>query len=162
MKVSENFVIQEFVSPDVYAQFGDKALWFVDDKVIKAAQLFKNLVSNIHGQNSVVINSSKLGYSGSGYREPLQYVKGQFKKNPLSQSLHRQGKAIDVKVNVKGQDRWLTSIEMYEIVMQNQEKFLLEGITAIETPSATIGKNIDWCHIDCRNSKEKEIIIVKP
>ena len=42
MKVSKDFVIEEFVPEEIYQQFGDKSIWFIDPKIIRIAQFFRD------------------------------------------------------------------------------------------------------------------------
>ena len=164
MKVSDNYDIREFVSPQTWDKWGEKSIWFVRPVCWLGAELIKKKAVEKYGDCSVVINGwlYNLGYTGSGYREPAQYNTGQFKKNTNSESLHRQGMADDIKIKIKSTGRWLTSVEMSMLVLENEDEFLVIGITTIEDPKDTKGKEIDWLHMDGRTTNKDKILIVKP
>ena len=42
MRVSKNFIIQEFVTPNIYQRWGNSSIWFVDRRVIDIAQYLKD------------------------------------------------------------------------------------------------------------------------
>jgi hypothetical protein len=128
MQVSKNFIIQEFVSPDVFAQFGDKAIWFIDPKVVSIAQWLRD-----HTGKVVTINNWHAGgqYKESGLRSFLTSTGAQF-------SQHKFGRAGDMKIE------GLNGTEMRKIVDDNAEKLMQLGLTTVELDTPT------WLHVDCR------------
>ena len=39
--ISKNFKIQEFVPPAIYAQYGDRSQWFIDQKLVDIAEFIR-------------------------------------------------------------------------------------------------------------------------
>lgn len=48
MKVSNNFVIQEFIPPQIYSMFGggERCLWYIDRRIILATQLLRDILGS--------------------------------------------------------------------------------------------------------------------
>ena len=138
MRVSRNFVIQEFVPEDIYDVFGDRSIWFVDPIIIKVAQFFRDRY-NV----PIIINDWHIGGKRnlSGFRPP--YVKLGAK---LSQ--HRMGRAVDLKWEGLDPDKVRQNIK------DNQEDFMAVGVTAVEESTDT------WLHIDVRTTGLKEILFI--
>ena len=42
MKLSKNFYLQEFVTPDLYKKWKDKSIIFIDDRLIHIAQFIRD------------------------------------------------------------------------------------------------------------------------
>ena len=42
MKVSKNFILQEFVPKGMYEKYGDSCIWFIDNRIIEVAQFFRD------------------------------------------------------------------------------------------------------------------------
>jgi hypothetical protein len=139
MRVSLNFVLEEFVDPGTYKRYGEKSIWFIDPKVINIAQLLRDLTGS-----SVTINNWKVGgsYSLSGLRP--------FKSIGAKMSQHKFGRGIDVKI--KG---W-TPEDIHELIKDNWVLFKKEGLTVIEDVSLTPS----WTHLDCRFTGLDYLLIV--
>lgn len=139
MKVSEDFILQEFVDPETYKRFGDKSIWFIDPKIIDIAQLIRNLT-----HKPVTINNWEWGgvYKESGLRSLTTTTGAKY-------SQHKYGRAIDIKVE------GMSVQEVYNIIMQNIEIFRAVGLTTIED----IDKTPTWLHLDVRfNNNELQIV----
>ena len=139
MRVSENFILQEFVGPEVYQKFGDKSMWFIDPKIIDIAQLVRNLthrpvtINNWHNQGH---------YKESGLRSMTT-------KTGAKYSQHKYGRAIDIKVD------GMNVQEVYDVIMTNIDLFRAAGLTTIED----IEKTPTWIHLDVRfNNNELQIV----
>lgn len=163
MKISPNFDLREFVSPQTWAKWGAKARWFVRPEVINGAELLREIARQKYPTAIVEINTYLYGrsYTHSGYREPLSYSEGQFNKTPNTESLHRQGAAIDCKIKTDSL-KYLSSKEMAALVTANEDRFLSAGITRMEDWRNTKGSFIDWLHLDCANTGLDYILVVKP
>lgn len=137
MKVSNNFDLREFVSPILYEKYGDKSLWFIDQRIIQSAQ---DLRDNL----GVSLTINNWHYGGdrymSGLRTSEMKIYRQF-------SQHTFGRAVDI-VSEK-----ITADEMREHILTNQEKY--PHITTLEG-------NVSWLHMDCRNRDEKNIQVFLP
>jgi hypothetical protein len=44
MALTKNFRIEEFVYPEMFDQYGEKAQWFIDKRIVQAAQLLRDKV----------------------------------------------------------------------------------------------------------------------
>lgn len=142
MKVSKDFYLTEFVSKNVYEQFGERSIWFVDPRIISVAQFTRDFFGK-----PIIINNWYDGgkYNYSGFREPKCTVGAD-----LSQ--HRFGRAIDIKVS------GLTSEEVYTAIIKAQEKFMDAGLTTMEDVRDTP----TWNHLDCRHTGSGNLLIVRP
>lgn len=143
MKVSENFWLTEFIPKNVYEEYGDKSLQFIDERIITIAQFIRD-----HFGKPVTINNWYDGgqYNESGYRSPNT-------KTGAFRSQHKSGRAIDIKVS------GLLPKEVYDHIMAHEELFISVGVTAMENITSTP----TWVHLDCRNTRdESKILIVNP
>ena len=140
MKISPHFYLQEFVPANIFNQWGKNSRWFIDSRIIEAAESIRNQV-----KKPVIINNWKDGgsYQYSGYRSPVCNVGS-------STSQHRWGRAIDVKI--PGVDL----LQLYSFIKRNPDKFL--DITTLEN----INHTKTWIHADCRYTGESSILIVNP
>jgi len=148
MRVSPNFLLQEFIPPTIYNMYDvkEKCLWVLDIRIIKAAQLLRDLT----GCNVIINNWHNGGeYTNRGYRLPSSKVGATY-------SQHKFGRAIDV--NVEG----MTVAGTIDCMLTNFDKFKAYGIRTIEHPAFTPS----WVHMDCRepmdNYPENSYFYVKP
>ena len=141
MKISEHFLLEEFVSKNTFDKFGAKSIWFVDKGIIAVAEKLRAYFGK-----SITINNWHNGgtLNSRGFRERACVIGGEF-------SIHRLGKAIDF--NVDG----LTAQAVHRAVLDKHAELWPE-ITAIEDVAFTS----NWTHIDLRPSDIPEIMIVKP
>lgn len=167
-KISKDFDIREFVPEETWSKWGMASRWFVPQSTIDLAQFYKDWFTDYFKSKdkevtnvSVIINNwmwnGKFGYRG--YRPPNAYINGQFKSNPLSESLHRQGNAFDcnIVVNYKnGDSEWITQGLLHKIIHNHWKDFKEAGLTTLEDPK--IAKT--WLHSDTRNTGSNELLIV--
>jgi hypothetical protein len=142
-KISPNFSLEEFVPKELFQQFGDKSIWFIDKRIIDIAEAIRNRFGK-----AVTINNWHVGgqLNNRGFRMPDTSVGGK-----LSQ--HKFGRAIDV--NVAG----VTVKEVYDDIVNNYSGIYQKlGVTTLEDIAFTP----TWTHIDCRNTGLNNILIVKP
>jgi len=137
LKVSNNFHLKEFVSPILYDKYGDKSLWFIDQRIIQSAQ---DLRDNL----GVSLTINNWHYGGDRYMSGLRTSEMKIYR-PFSQ--HSFGRAVDI-VSDK-----ITADEMREHILMNQEKY--PHITTLEG-------NVSWLHMDCRNRSEEDIQVFLP
>lgn len=142
MKVSDNFELQEFVPKDVYEMFGDRALSFLDKRIIDVVQLLRDLSGR-----PIIINNWHNGgkFSESGYRTPNT-------KTGARYSQHKFGRAADVKVTD------MSPKDVVELIKKNEALFMAAGLTTIENVEHTP----TWTHLDCRWTNSKKILFVNP
>jgi hypothetical protein len=141
MKISPNFVLQEFVPKPIFDQYGDKAIWFIDFRIVEGAEWIRSLFNA-----PVTINNWHTGgpFQNRGFRPPATTVGAH-----LSQ--HKFGRAIDI--NVKG----FTAEQVHDYLIEHQDE-TVKYWTTIEAKEDTPG----WTHLDVRVTKSNQILIVKP
>ena len=126
MKISDNFVLQEVVDEETYNKYGDRSIWFIDDRIIQSAQTLRTALDI-----PLTINNWHIGgdRNYSGLRPHDAPVGSQ-------RSQHKFGRALDI-ISPR-----MTAQEMRDYIMSHQYDFPF--ITTIED-------KVSWLHIDCRN-----------
>ena len=142
MKVTKDFILQEFVPKEIYDQFGDKSIWFIDPKMPIIVQAIRDILGC-----PITINNWHLGghYNNSGYRTP-KCTEG------ASLSQHRFGRAADLKPD------GISIREAMDKVKANFPMLRAIGLTTIENIAFTK----TWLHIDTRWTGSDELLIVNP
>lgn len=132
------FVIQEFVSPEIYKLRGEKSIELVDSRIIKVANGLRE-----YFKVPITINNWHEGgqYKESGLRDFSTTTGAKF-------SQHKFGRAIDCKF------QGLDPKDIRKTILNNQKYFLELGLTCIEADTPT------WVHIDCRYTGLDKILIV--
>jgi hypothetical protein len=144
MKISDNFILQEFVPKSIYSKFKNSAAWFVQKRLVYAAQCIRNrfkkpmIINNWHTREHG-------GYQFRGFRDPLCTVGAEM-------SQHRFGRAFDF--HIKG----LSHEEIFQDIIDNELQYMSYGITTVENIEHTNG----WIHVDIRWTDKNEILIVSP
>ncbi len=137
MKVSKNFILQEFIDPLFYDEYSEKAIWFIDARIIQSAQALRDNLG-------IPLTINNWYYGGqrkeSGLRLPYSQNYSQF-------SQHSFGRAVDI---VSDQ---MSAQEMRNHLYQN--KHLYPHINAIED-------KVSWLHIDCRTTISDNYLIFSP
>jgi hypothetical protein len=146
IKVSENFSLDEFINPTTYKKFGYKSQRYIRPEVIRIAQTIRSFTGL-----SVTINNWA---TGGGYKE--SGLRDFTTSTGASYSAHKFGAGADLKIGK------LTSHEMAKIVIDNWDMFKELGLTRIENPDFTKGKNRDWLHFDVLWTGSEELQIVNP
>lgn len=145
MKVSDNFRLQEFVTPEVFAAYGASSTWFIQPGLIQLAEFIRGYF----GGKSMTINNWVWGGSlkERGYRTPDSTT-----GSKLSQ--HKRGAAIDF--NIKG----ISPDEIRTKILGDQKAFIAQGLTAIEDEDYAL----TWVHADMRLRipAPDKILIVRP
>ena len=142
MKVSKNFIIQEFVPKEIYTKWGNKSIYFIDERIISIAQFFRDRFEKVVTINNWFFDN---GFENRGYRTPNSTVGGK-----LSQ--HRFGRAIDFNIN------GYSSQEIYNDIIKNEKIYIDNHITTIENIAFTP----TWIHVDCRWTNSNKLLIVNP
>lgn len=147
MRVSANFYLQEFVSPDVMKTYGNKAIQFLDYRIISLAEFYRSYFGK-----PLTINNWNMGgkFKERGFRSPNSTTGA-----ALSQ--HKFGRAFDCDIEET------TPQEAYEAILKNKQKFYDAGLRCLEDIKATP----TWLHSDIRETighgiKPGDILIVKP
>jgi len=129
MKISEHFRAEEFIPPPVFDRYGERSIWFIDERIVLAAEWLRRYTGR-----PMTVNNYHAGGTrrASGYRlKPI---------GSATMSQHLFGRAFDSLTE------GMTAEEMRQIVRDN---FLtlhtMFGVAAIE-------KDVDWLHLDCRST----------
>lgn len=131
MRVSKNFVVQEFVYPELYSQFGERSVMFVPRTIVLGAQALRD-----HFGKSVTINNWHNGGQRklSGLRPFSTKVGARF-------SLHKFALAIDILVES------IDYREVYDQIHLNYKDKFSPFFTTVEHIDDVNG----WNHLDARN-----------
>lgn len=169
MKVSQNFVLQEFIPKETWDKWGERAIMFLTREVIGLAQFysqfftiyFKKLHPNFERVEVIINNWHKGGsYHYRGYRPPNSYINGQFKSNPLSESQHRRGNAFDCDIIIvlkTGIRIEVPQSQLHQIIKDNWLEFKKAGLTRIED----LEDAPTWLHSDCAITNQDKLLVVK-
>lgn len=148
MQLTKNFILQEFVSRNIYQQFGNRAVQFLDLRTVKLAQFYVDYFGH-----PMTVNNWNVGgqFNERGFRDPMVAKIG------APRSMHKLGKAFD------GNMTEITPEEMYEEILKNQQVFYDAGLRCLEDIAFTK----TWLHSDTRETighyiKPGQILIVKP
>ena len=150
MKISSHFEIFEFVPKELYTQFANKSIWFIDPRIVDIAEVVRQRFNK-----PVTINNWHSGgsYNNRGYRLPDCTTGGK-----LSQ--HKRGCAVDL--SIAG-----VSVEnIYDDITKNFDLYRKVGLTTVEdiafTTGAKANDELGWIHADVRNTGMDALLIVKP
>jgi hypothetical protein len=125
-----HFQVKELVSPSVYAQRGESALELLDSRIVWTFDALREYF-NV----PMIINNGK-DYTQCGFRNDSEVG--------AVYSQHRYGRAGDLhcKLNYDTMRK--------EIIAKWKTEQAFRFITAIEL-------NVNWLHIDCRNTNRQEL-----
>lgn len=157
MKISQNFDVREFVPKSIWDAFGESSKWFIDIRMVKLAEFYKQFFKAYYKADNVLIiaNNWHTGgeYQFRGYRPRSCNVGGE-------NSQHRRGTAFDCDIIIiKGKQRIEANYkEIHQVIKQNQKEFMDAGLTTIED----VAFAPTWLHSDNRNTGLDTILIVKP
>lgn len=133
MKVSNNFILQEFIDKETYQRWGNKSIWFIDPKLYIIAQALRVRYG------SIKINTWNTGndrnWSG------LRTIKSPYYS---SYSQHTFGRAIDmIFSNYNAQ-------QIRDFIKEDEQYWFDLGVRGIE-------ENVSWIHLDVRNTNQNKI-----
>lgn len=137
VKLSKNFILQEFVSKTFWEKWGERSIWFIDQRIVESVQTLRD-------ELGVPLTINNWFYGGSRQASGLR-VEGMLEW--LAYSQHSFGRAVDVVSSS------ITADDMRQFLYSNKNKF--PHITAIET-------NVSWLHIDCRETKMNDYLLFNP
>jgi hypothetical protein len=129
-KVSEHFILEEFINPDTFKREKDNGLSLIDKKLFDIAEFIR-----VDLGVPITIND---WHTGGQYHESGLRDKNSTTGAKLSQ--HKLGKAIDVKAKGYGGAEW------YDYVKKNAKKLYDLGVRRIEDKSIAT----TWLHIDTK------------
>lgn len=139
IKITDNFCLDEFVHPDMYAQFYERSRLFIRPELFAIAQAIRNHFG------SLTINSYALGgqLKESGLRMPNTLTGAKY-------SMHKYGCAIDIHPSKA------TPEEIREFVISHYDIFKGLGLRRMEIDTPT------WVHLDVGNTGSDVLILFKP
>ena len=135
MKVSKDFILQEYIDRLTFAKYGDRSLWFIDARLFPIVQKLRDKFG------TATINNWHTGgnRNWSGLRT----------KNSRYYSIYSQhsfGRAVDIIF------KNATADEVRHYILQNEKLFKSMGVGAIEN-------GVSWVHLDLRNTNNDKILI---
>lgn len=137
----EFFEIEELVPPQIFKAYGERSLWFLDPRAVRA------LVDLRFWLNApIIVNDWHRGgrFKASGFRTPGMIG--------AKYSQHKFGRAFDIKVV------GIPAKEIQERILENDLRIVRMGFTTMENPDATP----TWTHLDCRFTGRLSLLIVNP
>lgn len=142
MKLNKYFEIEEFVPPQIFKQYGQRSIWFIDPKIVDIATAYREFF-----EVPVRINNWHNGgpYSYRGYRPPRVNIGSEY-------SQHKFGRAFDCNIGT------MNAKQMFDEVSKNYAHFEKFGLTTLENYKFTDG----WLHSDCRITNNDKLLIVDP
>jgi len=140
IKAGKYFVLEEFINPNDFAEHKENSIDLIDKRIIAIADFIRETVGK-----PVTINNWHTGgqFKESGLRE-------QNTTTGAKKSAHKEGKAIDVKVNGFGGKEW------YDFVKKNAKALYQLGARRIEDKSLAT----TWLHIDVKEHGIPNVITV--
>ena len=81
-KITKNFDLREYVSPEVWNKYGQSSIWFVNPVLFNLMQFHKEMLCEEYGGNvSIIMNNWHVGgpRKWSGHRT-YSYIRNQIKK----------------------------------------------------------------------------------
>lgn len=144
MNICPNISVKEIVCPHTFAKYGDKAIRFIDEDLIKVMDVIRNKILKC----PIIINNGS-SLTQRGLRCNIcQLVADKTKSGKLYLSGHNLGKACDFscsKYSVK---------EVHDLIKKNSNllpcKIRLES--PIDAPS--------WIHVDIMTYGQKEKVYI--
>jgi hypothetical protein len=154
-KVSEHFMLDEFIDPVTYNQHGERSRDFIDSRLFDIAEFIR-----VESGAPVVINNYLYAkasihiYKESGTRRPesrtgAKYSAHKFFLNDRGQ-LQKKGMAIDIKMQGKN------GKEMYGWVYEHRVALHKLGLKRVEHHDLTPS----WCHLDVKDHGNTSSIVV--
>lgn len=141
MKVSKHYDIREFVPPAVWQQFGERSLWFIDQRLV----LLGDWMCDYFGVHVIVNNWHEGGhYFESGYRDPET-------STGAKRSTHKRGIASDWKVPSMGAEAVRDELRLHYTALHSRF-----GLTTIELDTPT------WVHTDLRWTNRPAVLLEVP
>lgn len=182
---SKYFDVREFVHPDTFVICPNPEQQ-IDRRIVRCSDLLREkidlpvVINNYHywkpGKQSKYVSSghrSKNDKTGALYS---QHRAGRASDNrvfgcPVSSLSEKAKSLLDILVSEKlttyerFEKRGYTSDMLLRVVLMNLSEFIEAGLTTVEDPAYTHGKQ-DWLHMDCRERRpedsKNEIRIVQP
>jgi len=153
-----NFLVYELVAPEIYLKWGVRAIRYVQEPLIRAAQFLRGET----GLPITVCNYKAGGpYKDSGTRSLESYMRMCGAEKGVERyldtySMHKFCGALDLKIGD------LSSHEMADLIRKYENILINMGIRRIENPEKTKGKVRDWLHMDTAITGLDYIVQVNP
>lgn len=142
LQVSQNFILEEFICPEIYHSWGESSIWFLDDRIITIAQFMRTRL----GVPCTINNWHNGGqYKESGLRYFGTTTGAKFGD-------HLFGRAIDAKF------KDTSPAQVHQFIKDNWAALSLLGLTTIENLEFTP----TWTHLSTRNWGDHKLHIVNP
>lgn len=148
-RVSKDFILQEFVHPEIYNIAGERCKDWLSQFLIQTTQELRDEIDDPMTICDWAFEYSS-GYVNSGLRVPKGDVGASF-------SAHKFGAAEDIKFKTK------TTDEVFDEIMSHQSLYptitRIENIEHTRTSRGHLGR--DWLHIEV-GVRHGEIYVFNP
>lgn len=142
IKGIDNFIIPEFVPPEIWDTYGKYSVRFLSPGLMELAQALRNYFDRPMTINNWYFKKDRSGFQWRGYRTPDCPVGSQL-------SRHKLGLCIDF--NVRG----LKDEEVQAEIKRNYEKVFRDmGVTAIEADTPT------WTHVSMETTLKDGLWVI--
>lgn len=152
-RVSPNFKVKEWLSKSalkMIAQNGFSPLWFINPILVNLAEFYKSFFYKYYKAKYpnlkdvlIIINTS--GYQTRGARLDVDITSGS------KYSFHKFLMGFDCEIKLLFNDGTKKEVdykEIHRLIYENEDLFLKQGLTTIE--SIKITKGTGWLHSDIR------------
>jgi hypothetical protein len=140
IRLTDDFIVQEFVPKEVYDVFGLKSAWFIDIRIVYICQFLRDYICK-----QLTVNDWYFGgnYNNSGFRKSDTTI-------GAVMSQHKYGRAVDIKIE------GLTPQEIEFTVVNQWIELRRLGLSTMEK----IDKTPTWVHLDVRYTGMGSLFIV--
>lgn len=165
--------VRQFVPPEVYKVYGEKSWQFVSDNIVKLYDFTVDFFTNHFKSKDLTVETVEVVvndyHKGGTFRyrglRTVDYINDQIAKKiktaKISQHIGGSTNAMDFNVCViykGGRRQLISSGTVFDIIVQNAEKFMAAGLTTLEDKKIATS----WTHADCRFTGIKTLYIVEP
>ena len=140
--ISPHFYLAEFVPKEIYRQFGDNSIRFLDRRLIAVCEWIRVEIAK-----PITINNWSTGgqFNYSGFRPPDCTIGAKL-------SSHKRGTAADLHV------QGMTPKEVMKFIQDNWIHLKELGLSTVESTDYTVS----WNHISVEWTDSEDLVIVKP
>lgn len=146
---SKYFKIQEFVPPEIYHQYGEGSIKFINPDIVTLADFTREFFGRPMTINNWHLNGP---FSNRGFRVPDCKTGGRLSQHKFKDAFDHHQPGVDMR-------------EVYRLIMENEKIFMEVGLTTMENIDFTdpIGNpKTGWIHMDNRWTGSDHIVIVNP
>ena len=146
---SKHFILQEFVPPEIFHQWGDSSVQFISREIVELADFVREYFNH-----PMVVNNWHLGgvRKYSGFRTPDCPEGGKLSQHKFKSAFDHFMPGVNMR-------------DIYKVILENEKVFMEAGLTCMEDIDDTdpVGNpGTGWIHMDNRWTGLDFILIVNP